>query len=109
MGDTAFGIRVEDRKFDLFLRRIEVDEEVVHLVDHLLDPGIGAVDLVDDEDDGNPLSEAFFSTKRVCRQRPFARVNQQHHPVHHVQAPLDLPAEIGVARVVDDIDLHLPV
>ena len=109
VGDTAFGIRVEDRKLDLLLRRIEVDEEVVHLVDHHLDPRIGAVDLVDDEDDGNLPGKGLLQHEARLRQRAFARIDQQHHPVHHVQAPLDLPAEIGVARRVHDVDLHLPV
>jgi hypothetical protein len=39
------------------------------------------------------------------RQRTFGGVDQQQHPVHHLQGSLDLATEIGVARGVDDIDL----
>ena len=45
-------IRVDDWEVDLRLVGTKVKEEFVDLVDHLLDAGIWAVDLVDDEDDG---------------------------------------------------------
>jgi hypothetical protein len=44
------GVGVEDRKLDLVLVRVEVQEQLVDLVDDLFDPGIGAVNLVDYED-----------------------------------------------------------
>jgi hypothetical protein len=38
------------------------------------------------------------------RQRPLGRVDEQQHAVDHRQAALHLPAEVGVARRVDDVD-----
>ena len=51
-GGTGTGIRIDDWEVDLLLVRTEVKEELIDLVDHLLDAGIGAIDLVDDEDHG---------------------------------------------------------
>ena len=38
------------------------------------------------------------------RQRALGRVDQQHHAVDHRQPALDLAAEVGVPRRVDDVD-----
>ena len=38
-------------------------------------------------------------------QRPLGCVDEQQHTVHHGQGPFHLPAEIGVARRVEDVDL----
>ena len=46
------GVRVHDRELDLRLVGVEVEEELVDLVDHLLRARVGPVDLVDDEHDG---------------------------------------------------------
>ena len=43
-------VAVENRELELLLRRIQVDEQVVDLVEDLLGPGVGAVDLVDNHD-----------------------------------------------------------
>ena len=40
------------------------------------------------------------------RHRPFGRVDQQDHAVDHATDPLDLGAEVGVARRVDDVDVR---
>ena len=39
------------------------------------------------------------------RQRPFARVDQQHDAVDDLERALDLAAEIAVAGRIDDVDL----
>ena len=51
-GGAGARICVDDGEVDLLLIRTEVEEELVNLVDHLLDARVWAVDLVDDEDDG---------------------------------------------------------
>jgi hypothetical protein len=49
-------------------------------------------------------------TKRVCGIGPFDGIDQQQHAVDHGQHALDLAAEVGVARGVDDVDMRaLPV
>ena len=49
-GGTFPGVGVHNREVDLVFSSIEVDEQFVNLVHDLCDPGIRAVDLVDDQD-----------------------------------------------------------
>ena len=49
-GRALAGDGVEHGELELVFVRVEVDEQVVDLVQHLLRAGIGAVDLVDDDD-----------------------------------------------------------
>ena len=43
----------------------------------------------------------------VCGSGPFGGVDQHHDAVDHVQDALDLAAEVGVARRIDDIDARV--
>ncbi len=106
-GDPGAGIGVQDRELELVLVRIEVDEQVVDLVEHRLRPGVLAVDLVDDDDGREAQLERLAEHEPGLGQRPFARVHQQQHAVHHLERPLDLAAEVGVPGRVDDVDLAL--
>ena len=40
------------------------------------------------------------------RHGPLFRVDQDEDTVHHAQGSFDFTAEVGVARRIDDIDLH---
>jgi hypothetical protein len=98
-----------DRELDLALVRVEVEEELVDLVHHLVDARVGPVDLVHDEDHGLPVLERLAQDEARLRERPFRRVDEQEDAVDHVERPLDLAAEVRVARRVDDVDLRLAV
>ena len=102
-------VRVRDRELDLALVGVEVEEELVDLVHDLLDPGVRPVDLVDDEDHRQLRLERLAEDEARLRQRPLARVDEQEDAVDHRQPALDLAAEVGVARRVDDVDLRLAV
>ena len=39
--------------------------------------------------------------------RPFRRIDENDRTVHHIEDPLDLATEVGVARRIDDIDAHV--
>ncbi len=66
--------------------------------------GVGAVDLVDDDDGLEAHLERLRDDELGLRQRAFGGVDQHQRAVDHVQDALDLAAEIGVARRVDDVD-----
>ena len=83
--------------------------KIVDLVQHLGDAGVGPVDLVDADDRRQFGLQRFFQHEAGLRQRPFGGVDQQHDAIDHGQGALDLAAEIGVARRVDDIDLDFAV
>ena len=104
-GAAGARVGVDDRELDLALVGVEIEEELVHLVHDLLDPRVRPVDLVDDEDHRQPRLERLAQHEPRLRQRPFARVDEQQHAVDHRQCALDLAAEVGVARRVDDVDL----
>jgi hypothetical protein len=102
-------VGIEHGKIELILVGVEIDEQVVDLVQHFGDARVGPVDLVDHDERRQPALERLSKNKAGLRQRPFRRVDQQHHPVHHRQRPLDLAAEVGVARGIDDVDQHVVV
>ena len=101
------GDRVHDRELDLLGARVEVEEELVDLVDDLGDACVGPVDLVHDEHDRQARLERLAQHEARLRQRALGGVDEQEHPVDHRQGALDLAAEVGMARGVDDVDLRL--
>ena len=102
-------VRVDDRELDLVLVGAEVDEELVHLVDDFGDARVGPVDLVDDEDHRQVRLERLAQHESRLRERSFARVDEQQHTVDHREAALDLAAEVGVTRRVDDVERDVAV
>ncbi len=105
-GAAGARVAVDDRELDLRLVRVEVEEQLVHLVDDLLRARVVAVDLVDDEDDGQLRLQRLAQNEPRLRQRPLARVDEQEHAVDHRQPALDLAAEVRVAGRVDDVQLR---
>ncbi|MBG9887308.1 hypothetical protein ABE10_12385, partial [Bacillus toyonensis] len=84
--------------------RGETQQQVVRLTLHLGDTGVRAVGLVDEEDDGKLRLERLAQDETRLRQRALARVDEQHHAVHHRESALDLAAEVRVAGSVDHVD-----
>ena len=84
----------------------QLQQELEALVDDLGAAGVGPVGLVDHQDDGQARHQRLAQHEAGLRQRALAGVDEQEHAVDHGQAALDLAAEIGVARRVDDVDRH---
>jgi len=108
-GRTRPGVREKDRELQLPLGRIQVDKQVVHLVDHLADPGVRAIDLVHGQDDGELPLQRLLENEARLRERPLGGVDEEQGPVDHLERPLHLAAEVGVPRGVHDVDLHASV
>src|SRR2546422_1016479 len=102
-------VRVEDGELELVLGRVEVDEEVVHLVEDLGRPRVAAIDLVDDDDGREPGLEGLLQHEPGLRQRPLRGVHEEEHAVHERERPLDLRAEVGVAGRVHDVDVDASI
>src|SRR5437867_449796 len=102
-------VRVEDGELKLVLGRVEVDEEVVHLVEDLGRPRVAAVDLVDDDDGREFGLEGLLQHEPGLGQRPLGGVHEEEHAVHERERPLDLRAEVGVAGRVHDVDVDAPI
>ena len=103
------GAGVEHGKLDLLFGGVQIDEQVVDLVEHRLGARVRTVDLVDDDHRHQAAGQRLAQHEPRLRQRAFRGVHQQHDAVHHRQRALDLAAEIGVARRVDDVDQHVVV
>ena len=105
-GRFAFPARgVNDREIQLLLARLQLDEQVEGLVDDLLDPGVGAVDLVDDDDRPQAELQGLLEHEPGLRHGAFGGVDEEEDAVDHPEDAFDLAAEVGVARRVDDVDL----
>ena len=70
----------EHRVVDLVVIGAERDEELQDLVHHLVDAGVGAVHLVDDDDGEEACCRALRSTKRVCGMGPSAASTSSRQP-----------------------------
>ena len=106
-GDPLSAARVNDREVRLFVGRPEFDEQVENERQHFADAGIGAVDLIDDDDRLDADGEGFLEHEARLRQRPLGGVHQQKRPVGHFEDAFDFAAEVGVARRVDEVHLHV--
>ena len=108
-GRPGLGVRVKDRELQLIFLGVEVDEQIVNFVEHFLRPGIGAVDLVDDNNGRQLGLQGFSEYVASLRQRAFAGIHQQHDAVDHLERAFDFAAKVAVARRVDNIDLDARV
>ena len=91
------------------LARVHVDEERVDGVEHLGGAGVLPVDLVDHHHRREAERERLAEHESRLRQRSLGRVHEQEHSVDEAQTALDLAAEVGVARRIDDVDLHAAI
>ncbi len=87
----------------------QFEKQLESLVQHFVGTGVGAIDLVDHDDRLQAAFERLGQHEPSLRHGPFGGVDQHERPVGHSQDALDLAAEIGVARRVDQIDLHVLV
>jgi hypothetical protein len=98
--------RVEHRKIELLVGRVEIEKQFEHLVEHFGRTRVRAVDLVDDDDGPEPERQRLSRNELGLRHRTFGRIDQKDHTVDHREDALDLRAEIGVARRIDDVDVR---
>ena len=106
-GDAVARHRKQNRKVDLLVSGIQIDEQFVDLVDDFFGPRVLPIDLVDDGDGGQACLQSFSQDETRLRQAAFGGIDQEHHSVDHFQHAFDLAAEISVAGRIDNIDLVL--
>ncbi len=93
------------REGELLVGGAQVAHQVEDVVDDLLGTGAGAVDLVDDDHDGQARRDGVLQHEARLGHGTLERVDEQKRAVGHAQHALDLAAEVGVAGGVDDVDL----
>ncbi len=103
-GPTLAGHRRDDGEVDVVVGRVEVEEQLVDLVEHLVGALVLAIDLVDDHHCRQSGRQRLGQHVAGLGQGSLGRVDQQQHAVDQGQRPLDLAAEVGVAWCVDQVD-----
>src|SRR4030042_1127481 len=104
LGNAVAADRIEQRKFELIVRGIKVDQKIVDFIEDLVGTGVSPVNLVDDHDDLEMSLQGFSEDKPGLRQGTFRGVNQENRAVSHGQGSLYFTPEIRVAGSVNDID-----
>ena len=104
-GDALSAGGVDGRKVQGVIVGAQFDEQIEDGVEDLRRPGVGAVDLVDDDDGPQLALEGLAQHEARLRQRAFGGVHQEQGAVGHLENAFDLAAEVGVAGRVDDVDL----
>ena len=97
------------RAVQLLVGSAQVHQQLQNLVDDLGNAGIGTVDLVDGDDQRQVLLQSLLQNKTGLGHAALGCIDQQQNAVDHLQHALDLAAEVGVARGVDDVDLDAVV
>ena len=100
------GRSVNNREIELLVGSAKFDHEVEHLIDGGFGVGIRAVDFVHNHHNAQAGFECMRKHETRLGLGAFVCVNDEQSTVGHVQHALDLAAEVGVARSVDDVDLH---
>ena len=95
---------VKDREIELRVIGIERGEEVEHLVHHLARARLLLVDLVHRDDRLQADLQRLRDHEFRLRHRAFGGIDEHDRAIDHAEDALDLAAEIGMARRVDDID-----
>jgi len=96
-------------KLKLVVGSAQVGHKVQAVVVGLLGVGTRTVDLVDDDHDLKAGIDSVTQHEAGLGHGTLKSVDQQQGAVGHTQHALDLAAEVGVARGVDDVDLNVLV
>ena len=107
--DAPSGGAEEHGAVQLLIGGVQIDEQVAALVDDLIDPLVGPVDLVDHHDHTVAQLQGLGEDEPGLGHGALGGVHQQDDAVDHFQDALHLAAEIGVAGGVDNVDLGVAV
>ena len=98
---------VEHREVELLVGCVEVGEEIEDLVQDIEVALVRPVDLVDHDDGTDAALQCLRHHELRLRQGPFRGVDENDGAVDHIEDPLDLTAEVGVAGRIDDVDARV--
>ena len=97
---------VDHREIELLIGGAQFVEKIEGVIDHPVRTRPVAVDLVDHNNRLQAQRQRLFGHKTRLRHRAFDGIDQQQHAIDHRQHALDLATEVGVARGIDDVDMH---
>ncbi len=103
LGDAGTPDRIEHGELELILGRIQIDEQVVDLIEHLGRRASERSILLTHTMILRPASSAFLSTKRVCGNGPSAASTSSRAPSTIISARSTSPPKSacpGVSRML---------
>lgn len=86
---------------------VQVYEQVVDFIEHLLGPGVFAVNFIDHHHNRKTSLQGLVQHKTCLRQRPFRGINQQNSAAGHGEGAFYLAAEICVAWGIDNVNFDV--
>ena len=95
------------RAVELFVGGPEIHEKLKDLIDDFCDTSIGAIHLIDHDDEHQAELQRSGENESRLRHGTFCRVHKEENTVCHLQNAFHLAAEIGVSGRVDDVDLDV--
>ena len=104
LGDPVFADGVDVREVGLLVGGPEVAEQIEHFVEGFVGTRVASIDLVDDRDDGQVELDALRQNEPCLGEGAFGCIHQEQRAVGHAQRALDLTAEVGMSRRVDQVD-----
>ena len=88
--DPLSGYTIEDREIQLLIIGLQIHEQFVDFIYHLVYTGILLVYLVYQEDRIYSLLQRFLQYEPCLRHWAFAGIHQQYHRIHSLYDPLHL-------------------
>ena len=104
-GEAGFGTGVNVREIKLLVGRVQFEEKLEDHVEDLVGTGVFAVDLVDHHHRLEAVLHRFAEDEFGLGLRSLVSVNHKQHAIDHLHDAFHFPAEVGVPRGVDDVDV----
>ena len=105
-GRRAVPARTEhERALELVIRSVQIHKQLQYFVDNLFNARIGAVDLVDNDDEFQAHLQRLLRNKARLRHGTLCGVHKDEHARDHFQNAFHFAREIGVTGRIDNIDL----
>src|SRR5207249_2966510 len=94
LGETLFRARVNHRKIELLIGRLQFHEKVEDQIQHCVRTGVFAIDLVNDNNWFEVVLECFAQNETGLRLGTVVRVHHQQNAIDHLHNSLDLTAKV---------------
>ncbi len=101
--------RIDDREVKLGRVDDKVQKQFRNGIKHLIRACLWPVYLIDDDDRLQFIFQRLSQHKSGLRHGSVYCIDEQEHAVHHGERTLDLTAEVGMSRCIDDVDLIVVV
>ena len=106
---TGSARAIEHGAVELLVVGTQIHQKLQYLILHLVDAGVGLVDLINDNDNTVIQLQRALKDKAGLGHGTLCGVDQQQNAVDHLQNTLNLSAEVSMSRGVYDVDLDILV